>query len=422
MSFTRSLLLCCTILAGTAAMALAGGGGSTYSVLGLGDLRYLPGARGAGMGYTGIGLPGSLFINPTAPATWSQITRTRVDASLLYEGFSTSDGRISRYLAETNFAGALLAIPVSPVDGFVVVAGFTPYSNVSYNLSKAGTYQTATDTLNYASRSVGTGGLGQAELGLSWAPFNQLALGASVNYVFGTINRALTMTTSQTGFAVGSSLQTEAMRGLLVNVGALYSGFRGVFRPLSLGVNITTPGTLNSSREKTFTYSGGNQVLPSFDTLQLASGKVKIPLALGFGLSWAVSDRAVFAADYRTQAWGSSEFYGTPPEGIRNSSMAGIGFERMASRDPSASFGNHLSYRLGFMYNSTYYEVKGVPINEWLGTGGVSLPISADARLNLSAEYGVRGSRTNSLVRDSVFRFTISVTLGEMWFVRPEEE
>ena len=110
------------------------------------------------------------------------------------------------------------------------------------------------------------------------------------------------------------------------------------------------------------------------------------------------------------------------PLGIRNSQMAGIGFERMPSRDPSASFINHLAYRLGFTYNATYYQVKGVPINEWSGTAGLTLPISGDTKLNLCGEWAVRGKQSSELVKETVFRFTASITLGEMWFVRPEED
>ena len=73
-------------------------------MLGIGDLRYMPGARSTGMGYTGIGLSSSLYINPTAPATWTRINHTRVDASVIFEGFYDSgDGRTSRYLSGNGF-------------------------------------------------------------------------------------------------------------------------------------------------------------------------------------------------------------------------------------------------------------------------------------------------------------------------------
>ena len=412
----------CAVVVGGACTALAGGGGSTYSVLGLGDLRYMPGARSAGMGYTGIALPSSQFINPTAPATWARISRTRVDASILYEGFTTTDGHVSRYIGDMNFAGALMAIPISPLDGIVLVAGFTPYSNVNFDLVTAGTYEKGSDQFKYSLHHVGSGGLGQGLIGLSYSPRDLLSLGASLNYVFGTINKTMTMTLTPSSYSVGVSKQTNAIRGVLANVGALYSGFGGVFRPLTLGIDVTTPSVFSSTSQKSYVFSGGGQLAADYDTLAEQNGNITVPITLGFGLTWSVTERLVFAADYRMQPWGSSEFYGETPIGIRNSEMAGLGFEMAALRDPSASFLDHLAYRFGFVYNATYYQIKGVPINEWSTTAGLSVPISGDTRLNISAEYGVRGKVSSNLTKDKIFRLSASLTLGELWFVRPEED
>jgi len=382
----------------------------------------MPGARSAGMGYTGIALTSPQYINPTAPATWSRIIRTRVDASLLYEGISASDGRISRYLAETNFAGALLAIPISPLDGVVLVGGFTPYSNVDFNLATSGSYQSGSDQINYSLKHIGSGGLGQAQVGLSWAPGDPLSLGASLRYVFGTVDKTMQMPATPATYAVGLTSETNNIKGVLANVGAIYSGFGGVLRPLSLGVAVTAPSVFSSTSQKSFVFTRSGESSSDYDTLEQVSGDIKIPIALGFGLAWTVGERVVLAADYRAQAWGSSEFYGETPLGIRNSQMAGIGFEMGPSRDPSSSFIDHIAYRFGFVFNATYYQVQGIPINEWAGTAGLSIPVSGDTRLNLSAEYGARGKRSSPLVREMIFRLTASLTLGEMWFVRPDEE
>lgn len=422
MSFLRAQILTFGLLLGAVLPAVAGSGGSTYSVLGLGDLRYMPGTRSAGMGYTGIALTSLQYINPDAPATWARINRMRINAGMLYEGFNTKDARISRYLSSMNFAGAMMAIPVSPSNGIVFGAGFTPYSNVDYNFVTSGTHLSGTDRLDYTLRHVGTGGLGQAELGLSWGPTEIWSLGASLNYVFGSIDNAMTMVTTQTSVATGTATQTANLHGLLGNVGLTYSGFGGALRPLSVGVTMTTPGSFQESRDKTFQYSGGGQSSTEFDTLKLSDGKIEVPLALGVGLAWAASERLTFAADFRTQAWGGSKFFGEAPTNIRNSQMFGVGLERAGSRDASTSFWDHLALRLGFNYDQTYYEVRGVAINAWLGTAGISVPISGESRLDFSVEYGARGKISNDLVKENLFRFSVSLNLGEAWFVRPEED
>jgi hypothetical protein len=422
MSFSRSLLLLSIVVVATALTAFAGSGGSTYSVLGLGDIRYLPGARNEGMGYTGISLLNSEYINPTAPATWSRINRTRVEASLLYEGFKTSDGRVSRNLGSTTFSGALMAIPISQNNGIVFVAGFSPYSNVDYNLVTKGSYVSDSSQVDYTLRHVGTGAIGQAQFGLSWSPGSPWSVGGSVSYLFGTIDNSMTMVSDQTTVATGSSTISSNLHGILGTVGAVYSGFGGSLSPLALGITATSAGSLHSTRDKKYTYSGGGQSSIGYDTLQLSDDRITIPLALGLGASWTFGERSVIAADLRTQAWGNSDFYGEKPAGIRNSQMIGVGFEQSGSRDASTPFLSHISYRFGFVYNTTYYQVSGSPVNEWAGTAGLTLPVSGDTRINLSLEYGARGKKSNSLIKENVFRLSASLSLGEMWFVQPEED
>lgn len=175
-----------------ASLATAGSGGSSYSILGLGDIRYFPGSRSAGMGYTGIALQSPQYINWVSPATWSRINYTRFEAAALYEGFRSTDGNKSRYLARLDFNGALLAIPVSTDNGIVFVAGITPFSSVNYDTYTSGKYISSSDTLAYSLHHVGSGSLDRGMVGLSWSPFSTFSIGTSLNYLFGSIDHAVT--------------------------------------------------------------------------------------------------------------------------------------------------------------------------------------------------------------------------------------
>jgi hypothetical protein len=111
-----------------AAQATAGNGGSAYTMFGIGDLRYYPSPRSAGMGYTGLGLPSSTSINTLMPAAWSRINRVRIEANGLYEGINTAESGKALYQARGLFNGAMLAFPISPANGIVFVGGLSPYS------------------------------------------------------------------------------------------------------------------------------------------------------------------------------------------------------------------------------------------------------------------------------------------------------
>jgi hypothetical protein len=76
--------------------------------------------------------------------------------------------------------------------------------------------------------------------------------------------------------------------------------------------------------------------------------------------------------------------------------------------------------------NSSYLNVKGEAINEYFVTGGVGFPIfftpTSEARINVSLEYGIRGTTANALQKDSLTRLTISLNGSDTWFIPPEIE
>ena len=396
--------------------AIAADGGSTYSLYGIGDLRYMTSTRSAGMGYTGIALPGVTSINNLSPATWSSVSQVRLDAGFLYEGVKSSDTSKSIFLGNANFYGALLAIPISPAHGVVFVGGFTPYSTINYNVFTKGTQ----DSIDYTIHHEGSGGVGVAQAGLSYAPSTDLSLGFSFNYLVGSINNARTLASANTSFIGGTITENHSVHGITFTVGALFKGF-GSFSeplsPLSLGFFITTRGNVSTTRQSLYQFADGLR-----DSSSEIPGSIAIPFAYGVGLGYQAGERYIFAADYSAQPWRDADFDGADLPEIRNSYRLGFGAEILPARDPNAGWLGRLSYRLGFFYHATYYRINNEPINEWGVTGGLGIPMSRDARLNVGLEYSTRGTTNNSLVKDNIVRLSLSLNIGEIWFARYEEE
>jgi hypothetical protein len=395
-------------------VSLQAGGGSAYSIFGVGDLRFLPNVRSAGMGYTGIGLPSANFINSAQPAAWSRINRVRVEAGLLYEGFNSSDAGRSLFVSNTEFSGAMLAVPVLPSHGLVTVLGFSPFSNVDYNLFTKDTQGGVEYTVN----SSGTGGMGRGIIGLSYAPLGDLALGASMNYMFGTIEQTRIFSPSNTAFTGGKVTDTFSPSGITVSLGLQFTGLGSVaefLTPISLGFAVTSRGNLRTKQQSVYEF------LNEDDTTAEVRDRLVVPFSYGIGIAYQPGDRYVLAADFIAQAWGDATIHGVDPVEIRDTYRIGVGGERLPERDAQSWFGR-LSYRLGVYYNSTYYRINGEPINEWGATGGLAIPVIGDSRLNLAGEYGARGTTTNGLVRDRFFRVSFSITLSELWFQTYEEE
>ncbi len=83
-------------------------------------------------------------------------------------------------------------------------------------------------------------------------------------------------------------------------------------------------------------------------------------------------------------------------------------------------------YRAGFSYEKLPYDVDGTSINELGITFGTSIPLGSFSMrqrrypkyLNVSVEYGKRGTVANGLVEENYFITTFSLTANSKWFTK----
>jgi len=414
----RKLFVLCA-LAFTASTLHAGSGGSIYSLMGIGDLRMTPNVRAAGMGYAGYAVTSPSYINTLSPASWTRLERVSMEASLLYEGFSSTNGTQSRYLARTDFSGAMFALPLSPRDGITLGMGFTPYSKVDFDTYTTQGYTGVEDTMLYSINHKGLGGISKGQIGLSWAPTRKISIGASLNYLFGTLEARTSLIPSSTGYAPGTQNEETTMNGVNFTVSALLDNLGDLvpaLSPLTLGVALTTGVDLSTTHRYTYIFEG------RYDTTSEQVGRLVIPMTLGVGFAYHPTDRWLFAADITVQPWSMSEFRGATPTAIRDARSIGMGVERLPSREPGAPLLDRTAFRLGFLYQATYYNPNGEPINAWAATAGLGIPVSQDTHLNLAVDYGIRGTLNQGLILDHIFRFSASLTISQRWFMRPEED
>ena len=91
----------------------------------------------------------------------------------------------------------------------------------------------------------------------------------------------------------------------------------------------------------------------------------------------------------------------------------------MQSNNIADPFWEKISYRFGGNYRKTNVVLNGQSINELFAAGGIGFPFSLDSRMNLGLEYGIRGTTSSSLIKDTIIRFTISLTVSELMFIPP---
>jgi hypothetical protein len=81
-----------------------------------------------------------------------------------------------------------------------------------------------------------------------------------------------------------------------------------------------------------------------------------------------------------------------------------------------------MALRLGGYLHETYYVVNEQPIDEWGVTAGLAVPFSGESRLNFGFEYGERGSTSHNLLKETIFRFSVGLTISETWFQTFDDE
>ncbi|KAB2925778.1 MAG: hypothetical protein F9K22_02450 [Bacteroidetes bacterium] len=398
------------LLVGLTLPAVAGEG-SVYSRFGVGDIAVFTNGRAVGMGGAGIALMSESNMQFANPAASSLVNRTLFNAGYQYRFFTSEDAGGTSMVGTGTVNEFGLAFPLYSPYRMVLTAGFVPVSSVGY--------EQRVDQPAYGVTQVfeGRGGISSGQLGLSYSRSGDLYLGLTGHYLFGSIYRDHSLRFASSDLFSGSYNQTLSMSGFALTAGAVVAGVDKLFglsdtRNVNLGITVFSGSTLELDDETLRNFSS-NQ-----DTLLSAGQELTLPF--GFTVGAAMTrNRVVYAADLQFQNWSSFTAAGVHPSELRNSLRVSAGAEYLGSGDFGSDFWERVSVRLGGYYRMTNLSVNGEGIDEVFGTAGIGLPFSFESRLNIGIEAGVRGAVTSTLIRDTIMRFTVSLTASELMFIPP---
>jgi hypothetical protein len=393
---------------------IAHAGGSSYSRYGFGDILHYGDSRIYAMGGTGIALVDDGSINLLNPAGMSRINFTRFSTGFEYNRFSSKDESGSSFYSTGGFQGLAFAFPISRENGIVMSIEATPYSKVNYAISSSN-FDTISDSIQHQT-FYGSGGLSYLGLGLSGSPLNTLHLGGRLNYMYGRTRQYQTSSFGNSDYTSTTFDRSIYYSGFTFTLGAIYEGIDQLLdlpplHNLSLGLTLRTASSFDADAERI--YSEG-------DTTN-QKGTADIPLSAGLGLSYLYQNRYRFLGDFVFENWGSLKPFALDPVTLRNSYRTSIGFEAIPEKGADA-FWKRIFYRAGFAYNSTYYQINGVGINEVLMSGGVGLPMGPESWLNIGLQVGLRGTTDNNLQKDIIVRLSVAVSASELWFLKFDEQ
>lgn len=385
---------------------------SPYSYYGLGELEAPDFGHTTGMGGVGIGMSSSQFLNKANPASLSSIDTL----SFLFE--VALSGKYSVYDTKTESFRAFnsglkkLAIGFRVNKYWATSLGITPYSNVGYRIVETKLIAGTTNE-HYTSTLSGDGGLSQLYWANSLNIGHGFSLGLDASYIFGSITKEESVTSSSV-YGYYSVVRKYTPNRLYFDVGAQYErtyhdikyiiGVTGGLKRALLTPEYISEKSIFSTTSSDVPNTVFDQSIPAFWGLG-SSVKYK---------SWT------FAGEYRVQYWGN--LVDNDGQHIySNSRRIALGTEYMPGISVPRYLYQRMVYQAGFHYDQSYLKINGVNLDGYAVTVGVGIPGRRERNfMGMSFEVGKRGSLSNGLIRETFYQVNFTMSLNDIWFVRPK--
>lgn len=396
---------------------------SPYSRFGIGEITSEGFSIQSGMGGIGAAVRSSYYINFVNPASYVADTNTIFDFGFKGELRNLESVNGSNTLGTATFSHFALAFPIikNKLSGSF---GLLPYSSVGYDVVDNQTTTIDTSSINEVEYNYqGKGGYNKLFFGLGFQVTKKLSAGVNLSYLFGTIDQLKSVSFPDGQFYYGSRyVNGVTARGFYINYGLMYdlgeknglrwnAGLTG-----SLSTKVTAQNNIFYYNFSISPISGGEIVKDSVINEQKSNGSIRLPQYIRGGLTVSKTGKWMMGADFAYYDWSNYENFDTQ-DPLKNNYGACVGYER---------YREHIAYRAGFKYGTSYVNLRNTELSEYGVTLGLSLKKSFSKRpptfISLSLEAGKRGTTENNLIAESYLKFSVGITMADIWFIRPRYE
>jgi len=406
---------------------------SPYSFYGLGDRVSEGMVRSISMGDTKYAISDAFHLNPSNPASYSNLKTTSFNIALHYQVNNlTSNAGTQRYdVAGMRYFG--LGMPISK--RFGAALGLTPMTQMGYDMDATG----ATENESVRSIYTGEGGLSRVFIGLSYElltdSVQSLRVGSNLSYIFGPLEY-----NSQTRFPENSSTFTS-FRRTRYNLSDISADFgvqyrRDLARKRHLDRYVIVGATYNlggdmRTRSEVFAGSLDGNIIKDTVVFTQDTGNTYIPHRFGGGVGMEFYNRNTkrrlfINADVEYGAWSQMTRLGEN-QNLQDSWRTAFGMEFTPDDDAIRGLFKIMSYRAGAHYGKTYLNVNNQDIFDYGITFGLGIPLvkskSAYARsssINISYEFGERAYDNTGLISEQYSNFLVGIVLTpsfwDRWF------
>ncbi|WP_146166484.1 hypothetical protein ABZR88_18405 [Mucilaginibacter yixingensis] len=407
---------------------------SPYSRYGLGNILQPGLPQNVAMGGISTALTrinGYNNINVVNPAANSYINLTTIDVAA-YANMVTLSKTGSADQQNSNFRLSNIAFGIPVSKHSALSFGLMPYSELGYNYTQSrkgfGT-SSAVDTNLVNNIYAGDGGLSKAYLGYGFKLVKGLSLGANVSYIFGNLKQTASTEYPQLyGVFNSRQEQSSSIGGINYDYGALYNVDISDEKRLTFGYSASASTKLNSQSTfvvsqytKDFSTDDENNASDTVVNTKNPQAKIVLPRIQHFGVSYQQDRKFLVGVDYTMGQWSNLSINGVN-QGLQNSSSLAFGGQINPNSNAIHSYLAVVDYRFGAHFDKTYLVVNNQTIKQFGVSAGVGLPLARNGssfyKINISGEYGRRGTLSNSLVRENYFNIHIGFTLNDQWFIK----
>jgi hypothetical protein len=403
---------------------------SPYSRYGIGDLVPSQNILTRGMGGTSSAYFDFQSINFVNPASYSRLKVTTLDFGVEIDSktLRTIDPPSKFNGISPNISYLQLGFPLSKSHNWGMNIGLRPVSRVYYKSAIESTVES--DTMRTLFE--GNGGGYQVYGGTGFS-IGKVSLGANLGYMFGSKNYSSIQNfqgdTLNTFFYPARYSTKTNYSGVFVNAGLQYRARLSRLYTFQFGAHGNLQNKIDATRdqivETIVQQTNGPVRIDSVKETLNQNGDMVYPASYGVGIALNRNDKWIISADYGASKWSQYRLFGET-DMVQDSWRFNMGGQIIPNGLNPKSYWGRVAYRAGFMIGQDYIKVDGdLPIRTF--SFGMGLPMRKANYTNqftviqTAFEFGQRGNNSN-LIKENFFRFSLGLTLSDVWFQKRKYE
>jgi len=408
--------------------------GSVYSSLGVGVPIDLTSSSALGIGVPGVSFVENNVPGLSNPAIWGDTFFSMATGGLSLQKFDASDRLANSQNTTIAVDYFQLQLPLKK-NSFGISLSLAPITKTNFQVLQENSRIIGSgsdaDTISVQTENRGDGGINSLELGFGWRLNKNISIGYAGSLVYSSIeNEVISIFEEEINVNefqnINFSLVTSGV-GFGNRFGTLIT-FPGLFSSedrLNIGAAFRFPINISGDRIQ----ESDKQVRNQIETIEvkegegLGKGDIKLPMSVSGGITYQPNDLISFIAEGLYEQWSDFEYDFDPNETqlLDDRMKVGAGIRFFPYRTGSDKFFSGFKYRLGVSYDNGHLKISNRDIETLLfsaGLGILSPNVNSNSSIDISVQYGIRGSREQGLVKENFWGVQLSINLAELMFFR----